>query len=178
MWVKHLESIIKETSRAYDEENYLDLRNDLTFAIFMIKFLEPKYQFYKNNHEMNLNIINGFKHPPNWPEGYSDLKLRIPNILIINDCRSSLSDGCDIGAYDELIKLRFFLQKTLSVEIENYGRINFGGRDERHAEELNRIKDGTVHTFRRIINNINTEKKFNLMIKSIRGIVVNELYKY
>ena len=37
MWVKHLEKIIKETSKTAGEENYLDFKNDLTFAIFMIK---------------------------------------------------------------------------------------------------------------------------------------------
>ena len=47
MWLEHIRNIIKETQTKTPDnfENHLNLNCDIPFAIFMIKLLEPKFDF-------------------------------------------------------------------------------------------------------------------------------------
>jgi hypothetical protein len=170
MWAKQFTKIMKETQVDRTSKNYLDLNRDLTFAIVMIKLLEPKFRFYKDDDAIKLVIIDG-RPPSVYNPKAIDLEYRISNYLFTKKKNAY----CECNG---LTQLRFFLQYTLPVDIEKYGRFNFGGSSESDARELNEIKDKNMAIFRIIIEKINTEKKFIILIKSIRDIIVNELYKY
>ena len=47
MWLEHIRNLIKETQTKTPDnfENHLNLNCDIPFAIFMIKLLEPKFDF-------------------------------------------------------------------------------------------------------------------------------------
>jgi len=170
MWTKQFTKIMKETQIEKTSDNYLNLNNDLTFAILMIKLLEPKYRFYNNNNGIKLVIIGGRPSSVHNPTN-TDLEYHISNSLFTK--KKNENSECN-----GLTQLRFFLQYTLPVDIEKYGRLNFGGSSEADCVKNNQIKDRNMSIFRIIIEKINTEKKFILLIKSIRDIIVNELYKY
>jgi len=166
---KQFPKIMKETQDP-TSNNYLNLNNDLTFAIFMIKLLEPKYRFYNNNNDIKLVIIGG-RPPSVHNQNARDLEYHINNYLF----KKKKNVNCECNG---LTQLRFFLQYTLHVDIEKYGRLNVGGSSESDASESKQIQDRNMTVFGRIIEKINTEKKFILLIKSIRDIIVNGLYKY
>ena len=72
---------IMEETQVPTSNNYLNLNNDLTFAIFMVKLLEPKYRFpYKGNNEIGLVIIGG-RPPSVYNSKNTDLEYRINNLL-------------------------------------------------------------------------------------------------
>ena len=168
---KQFLKIIKETQVDQTSNNYLSVKNDLTFAIFMIKLLEPKYQFaYNGNNDIKLVIIGGRPPSVGIPR-YTDLEYRISNLLFTK--KKNVNCECN-----GLTQLRFFLPYTLPVDIEKYGRLNLGGSSDADCVTKTQIQDRNMSIFRIIIEKINTEKKFILLIKSIRDIIVNGLYKY
>jgi len=162
---------IMEETQVPTSNNYLNLNNDLTFAIFMVKLLEPKYRFpYKGNNEIGLVIIGG-RPPSVYNSKNTDLEYRINNLLFTK--KKNVNCECN-----GLTQLRFFLQYTLPVDLEKYGRLNLSGTSEADCEKKHQRQHGNMSAFKKIIEKINTEKKFILLIKSIRDIIVNGLYKY
>ena len=165
---------IMEETQVRPSDNYLNLNNDLTVAIFMIKLLEPKYRFCKgSDNDFYLDIIGGREPSRAHPKG--TVRCFIDNVLFTKDARKHVDRREENYG---LTQLRFFLQHTLPVDIEKYASLNLSGTSEADCEKKRQRQHGNMSAFKKIIEKINTEKKFILLIKSIRDIIVNGLYKY
>ena len=89
MWLEHIRNIIKETQTKTPDnfENHLNLNCDIPFAIFMIKLLEPKFDFM-----------------------YDSIKDRYI-------CNFKGDDGkYNVFTKEMGVKIRFYLQKTILDE--------------------------------------------------------------
>ena len=167
MWTNQFTNLMKETQGDRTSENFLDLNNDLTFAIFMIKFLAPKYRFRRNTCSgIDLIKVEGDTRINNSTGKKYDLFIQISDNLFIKSLKIIIFN-------EYLTQLRLFLQKTLSCYIyKELSSINISCDRDRQT------KDHNISTWLKVVEKINTEEKFNLLIKSIRDIIVSQLYKY
>ena len=179
MWLEHIREIMQKYQSKTPENyiNFLDLNLDLPFAKFMMELLSPKIKFmtvgdYIKAHEPSGHGGYHWTTPghPDYAEEYGpskSLDRHAVNGITFKGVDDNEIGGKFIGP-PSLIKLRYYLQKTLLDEINT----------EYFSAELLWIESnkGLLVLLNTIINNIDTHKKIQKLLYSVSDIINNDLF--
>jgi len=176
MWLEHIREIMQKYQSKTPENyiNFLDLNLDLPFAKFMMELLSPKIKFMTVGDYIKAHEPSGHGGYHWTTPGHPD-SARIPDEIshrAVNGVTFKGVDENEIGGKfigpPSLIKLRYYLQKTLLDEINT----------EYFSAELLWIESnkGLLNLLNTIINNIDTHKKIKKLMYSIGDIIRNDLF--
>ena len=119
MWLEHIRNLIKETQTKTPDnfENHLNLNCDIPFAIFMIKLLEPKFDFMydsiKDRYICNFNG-NG-KYEPFTKEMGVKIRFYLQKTILDETSAEFYSDVSNDQVYTADIKEMF---EILNIIVE------------------------------------------------------------
>ena len=209
MWVSHIKKLNNEiSSGVFDEQskrhqfycgnnirNFYNINNDLTYAIFMIKLLEPKISFLKVKDYMNIynigpeNLSFPRRVPCEWsPPEYlrvHPVKLNLHSFKCVQPYSDDIWNNWnghitftgidDFKVTDEKnnwvgpspIKLRYYLQKTILDECAK----------ELISKDL-WYKTQLYEQLQKLISKIDSSENFNKLLNSIKDVIYNDLIDY
>ena len=119
MWLEHIRNIIKETQTKTPDnfENHLNLNCDIPFAIFMIKLLEPKFDFmYDSIEDRYICNFNGNgKYTPFTTEMRVKIRFYLQKTILDETSAEFYSDVLNDQVYTADIKEMF---EILNIIVE------------------------------------------------------------
>ena len=119
MWLEHIRNIIKETQTKTPDnfENHLNLNCDIPFAIFMIKLLEPKFDFmYDSIEDRYICNFNGNgKYEPFTKEMGVKIRFYLQKTILDETSAEFYSDVSNDQVYTADIKEMF---EILNIIVE------------------------------------------------------------
>ena len=119
MWLEHIRNIIKETQTKTPDnfENHLNLNCDIPFAIFMIKLLEPKFDFmYDSIEDRYICNFNGNgKYEPFTKEMGVKIRFYLQKTILDETSAEYYADVSNDQVYTDDIKDMF---EILNIIVE------------------------------------------------------------
>lgn len=119
MWLEHIRNLIKETQTKTPDnfENHLNLNCDIPFAIFMIKLLEPKFDFmYDSIEDRYICNFNGNgKYEPFTKEMGVKIRFYLQKTILDETSAEFYSDVSNDQVYTADIKEMF---EILNIIVE------------------------------------------------------------
>ena len=119
MWLEHIRNLIKETQTKTPDnfENHLNLNCDIPFAIFMIKLLEPKFDFmYDSIEDRYICNFNGNgKYEPFTKEMGVKIRFYLQKTILDETSAEFYSDVSNNQVYTADIKEMF---EILNIIVE------------------------------------------------------------
>ena len=119
MWLEHIRNLIKETQTKTPDnfENHLNLNCDIPFAIFMIKLLEPKFDFmYDSIEDRYICNFNGNgKYTPFTTEMRVKIRFYLQKTILDETSAEFYSDVSNNQVYTADIKEMF---EILNIIVE------------------------------------------------------------
>ena len=119
MWLEHIRNLIKETQTKTPDnfENHLNLNCDIPFAIFMIKLLEPKFDFmYDSIEDRYICNFNGNgKYEPFTKEMGVKIRFYLQKTILDETSAEFYSDVSNDQLYTADIKEMF---EILNIIVE------------------------------------------------------------